>query len=258
MSNEFEKFINENREAFDNKTPDYPAVLQRIQEQMSGADKKKGILVPMKIVRWAAAACIVLIAGAGTFWILQKKPVTGTIATITKTKDAETVTPVPNPQPVVKDLSENKEFIAHATGKGGTAVEEELALRKKALFAKLNDMESPSQRLTATAQAYELKNTDNDIVDALVKTMNNDPSTNVRLAALEALSRFYREAYVKKQLIASLQKQKDPMVQIELIQLLTKMRETTILKELDKIVNDGNTMKAVKDHAYSSIFTLRS
>ena len=158
----------------------------------------------------------------------------------------------------LKATEENKEPVAEIASQKNTAIDESINQRKQVLFAKLNDMGSSSERLSAAAQAYELKNTGNDIVDALVKTMNTDPSTNVRLAALEGLSKFYREAYVKKQLIASLKKQSDPMVQIELIQLLTKMKETTILNELERIVKDGNTMDAVKDHAYSSMFSLRS
>jgi len=248
---ELEDFIKSNHEAFDNREPD-PAVLERIQQQMRGTVKKKGktVVVPMRVLL-RVAACIVLVASAVTFWIIQKEPV--------KTETAAVIKNVQPSQPVAKDQPVNKDVIADVPQRSHTdAIEAELASRKQVLFAKLNNMESPSQRLTAATQAYEMKHTDNDIVDALVNSMNNDPSTNVRLAALEALSKFYREAYVKKQLIASLKKQKDPMVQIELIQLLTKMKETSILKELDKIVNDGNTMEAVKDHAYSSIFTLRS
>jgi hypothetical protein len=103
-----------------------------------------------------------------------------------------------------------------------------------------------------------LKNAGNDIVDALTETLNNDPSANVRLAALDGLTRFYRNGYVRKKLIASLKKQQDPLVQIALINLLTQMRELGILTELDKIVNNENTDKAVKDCAYSGIIQLHS
>lgn len=249
---EFEDFINNNREAFENRVPD-PAVLERIHEQMRSNAKKKGILIPMQMVRWAAA-CLILLIGGSIFWMMQKKSVTETTATATVIKPVEKASPnisIPVPQPSINNTIANK-------AETHTTVNEALASQRQAIFAKLNDMVSPSQRMTAAAQVLLMKNTDKEIVDALVKTMNNDPNTNVRLAALEALSRFHREPYVKKQLIASMTKQKDPMVQIGLIELLTKMKETTILKELDKMVNDGNTMDAVKDHAYSSIFTLRS
>ncbi len=88
--------------------------------------------------------------------------------------------------------------------------------------------------------------------------MNNDPNTNVRLAALEAIAKFHRESYVRKQLTAALKKQKDPIVQVELIQVLTKMKQTSILGELEKLVKDVNTDKEVKDRAYASILTLGS
>jgi hypothetical protein len=72
MNSEFEKFVHDNREAFENRHPD-PAVLQRIQDQMRDTKKKQGILIPLKTLRWAAA-CLVLVASAATFWIIQKAP----------------------------------------------------------------------------------------------------------------------------------------------------------------------------------------
>ncbi|MEO7529849.1 MAG: HEAT repeat domain-containing protein, partial [Sediminibacterium sp.] len=217
---------------------------------------KKGILNPMHVVRWAVAACIILLAGLGVFILTQNGPVKETNATAKTIQPApaviaspQTNLPEPTTAAILPDEKKHNEI---------NIAEEQLTTQRHTLFAKLSDMGSPSQRMNAAAQAYQMKNADKEIVDALVKTMNTDPNTNVRLAALEALSRFHRESYVKKQLITSMQKQKDPMVQIELIDLLTKMKETTILKELDKMVKDGSTMEAVKDHAYSSIFTLRS
>ena len=254
MKTELEDFIHNNREAFDNRMPDH-AMLERIQQQMQadGKKKEKAILIPMKVVRWAAA-CLILLAGGATFWILQREPIKETTITAKTEKhilDTPQAASIPDQQVAV---IKNEKI----QGQGFQVVDQELSMRKQVLFAKLTNMESPSQRLTAATEAYELKNNSNDIVDALVKTMNSDPSTNVRLAALDALAKFYRESYVKKQLITSLKKQNDPMVQIGLIELLTKMKESSILTELDKIVKDGSTMEAVKDHAYASILTLRS
>jgi hypothetical protein len=258
MKSELEDFISNNREAFDNRVPD-PAVLERLQQQLkaSAPKKEKAVVIPIKMLKWAAAACVVLIGGA-IFWVSQKETPATQIAS-TPIEKTPTVVPQTNTTPestttVIRDIPVQQA----AKRDNSSAIEEENNLRKTMLFAKLNNMESPSQRLTAASQVYQIKDGDTDIVDALVKTMNSDPSTNVRLAALDALSKFYREAYVKKKLLSSLNKQTDPMVQIGLIELLTKMKERSILKQLDKIVNDGNTMQAVKDQAYTSIFTLRS
>jgi hypothetical protein len=78
----------------------------------------------------------------------------------------------------------------------------------------------------------------------------------VRLAALEALSNFVHEKDVRSSLITSLSNQKDPVVQIALIQLLVKMKEKGVVDDLKKIVEDEGTMQAVKDEAYSGIMRL--
>lgn len=261
MSKQLEDFIKENREAFDTKMPD-PAVLQRIRQQMNGGvpKKEKGILISLRMIRVAAACCI-LFAGFALYWVAQKpEPKTMTAAATASEKGtllhnlpAVTAAPHTETAVVAKDKTGPAHVVSH-----NEMVAQDIAQRKQVLFARLNNMESPSQRLQAAIQAAEAGHAGKDIVDALVNTMNNDPSSNVRLAALEGLGKFYREPYVRKQLISSLKKQKDPLVQIGLIDLLTKMKEAGIVNELDRIVKDGNTMEAVKDHAYSGIFTLRS
>lgn len=264
MKSELEEFISNNRESFDTRMPD-PAVLERLQQQLKGgapkkeAPKEKAIVIPIKMVKWAAACLVLLIGGGTIFYTLQKEETVQPVAAIEKpVVSAPENTASTQPSTDAPAVREELPVQAAAVKNNTLELERENNLRKTMLFAKLNNMESPSQRLTAASQVYQLKSTDNDIVDALVKTMNTDPSTNVRLAALDALGKFHREAYVKKKLVASLSKQTDPMVQIGLIDLLTKMKQRSILNQLDKLVNDGNTMQAVKDQAYSSIFTLRS
>ncbi len=78
----------------------------------------------------------------------------------------------------------------------------------------------------------------------------------MRLAALDALGKFYQQAHVRKSLITSLSVQKDPVVQIALIRLLVQMKEKQIVNELEKITRDGQVMKAVKDEAHSGILKL--
>jgi hypothetical protein len=261
MKTELKEFISNNREAFDNRMPD-PAVLQRIHEQMLAGKKKDKVVVLSMRTLLRVAACFILLAGGVTFWLLQKEPAAATIITADTHKDTPATT-IAKPQATVPNVEEqppanNETAQQPRVEKQADPYEQQMISDKHAIFAKLNDMGSPTQRMRAAIEAYEMKDTDKEIVDALVKTMNNDPNTNVRLAALDALAKFHREPYVKKQLLGAMSKQKDPMVQIGLIELLTKMKQTSILKELDKIVKDGNTMEAVKDQAYSSIFTLRS
>ncbi len=127
---------------------------------------------------------------------------------------------------------------------------------RRVMMAMLENQQSASQRMTGLSVAYELDKPDDEIVHVVVKTMNEDPNSNVRLAAMEALGKFNNEASVRDALIESLSSQKDPVVQIALIQLLVKMKEKSVMKQLEHMTKDASTMKAVKDEAYSGILKL--
>jgi hypothetical protein len=141
--------------------------------------------------------------------------------------------------------------------------EKELAVLKqqvdenrRLMMVMMENQQSASQRMTGLSVAYEMDKPDDEIVRVLVKTMNEDPNSNVRLAAMEALGKFSDEASVRNALIQSLSTQKDPVVQIALIQLLVKMKEKGVVKQLEQMTKDASTMKAVKDEAYSGILKL--
>jgi len=135
-------------------------------------------------------------------------------------------------------------------------LQSEMNATKQMMMAMLDNQQSASQRMVGTTVAYKMTRMDDEIVTALAKSMNEDPNTNVRLAAMDALSKFYDEPAVQKALIQSLSIQKDPVVQITLIQLLVQMKEKSVVKELEKIADDPVTLKAVKDEAYNGILKL--
>ncbi|HRI78484.1 MAG TPA: HEAT repeat domain-containing protein [Cyclobacteriaceae bacterium] len=135
-------------------------------------------------------------------------------------------------------------------------LQEEVTQTKQIMLAMLENQQSASQRMIGTTVAMTLNKPDDEIIRVLVKTMNEDPNTNVRLAALDALLKFQEESSVRKALIGSLATQNDPAVQITLIQFLVKMREKEIVNQLHKIADDEATIKAVRDEAYSGIMKL--
>lgn len=137
-----------------------------------------------------------------------------------------------------------------------TRIKQELEANKRMMMTLLDNEYSASQRMQGVSVAYEMNMADDEIVGILVKTLNSDPNTNVRLAALDALSKFNTEDRVRKSLIESLSTQKDPVIQIALIQLMVKMKEKKVIMQLEKMTKDSKMMKAVKDEAYSGIFKL--
>lgn len=273
MKGKLEEFIDNHSEEFDHRTPN-PLVLERIKLQMQMKEPKKtkkGIVISFQALRWIAAACFVLVLGT-VFWNLsesnkQEDPKLLTKTVVKTHPQAPTNDTAINPpleeiaqQPVAKedrfeeidnDIASRKAQMKRVLGETTSAA------YKQVLFDQLSDQESPANRIRVLSGTDRLKNMSRDVVDVLVQTMNNDPNTNVRLAALDGLAKFYKESYVKKQLISSLKKQQDPMVQIALIGLLTRMKESAILSELEQMVRDKDTMDAVKERAYTSMFELK-
>jgi hypothetical protein len=135
-------------------------------------------------------------------------------------------------------------------------LEAEVAATKQMMLMMIDNQQSASQRILGANVALKIVKADDEVVNALVKSMNSDPNTNVRLAALEALAKFHEQPHVRKALIQSLAIQKDPVVQIALIQLLVQMKEKDAVKGLENIIEDNETMNAVKDEAYSGLLKL--
>lgn len=261
MSSELEKFIQQNREAFDDRTPGAD-VLSRIQERMAQVpvkeERPKALVISFRTLRMVAAACVIVLAGFAIWWVNQDVSTAEGLVASKQDQQQNNNPIIPNEETIQPNTMAATTAPEKTMNEASQQLIKENDQQKQMLFASLGNMESPSTRIAAAMKAYRMQSADKDIVDALVSTMNEDPSTNVRLAALEALSRFHRENYVKKKLIASLKKQKDPMVQIELIHVLTEMKQKSILDDLQKMVQDVNTNDAVKERAYSSILTLGS
>jgi hypothetical protein len=136
------------------------------------------------------------------------------------------------------------------------ALRKEMEVTKQTMMAMLNNDQSASQRMQGVNVALTISSPDSDVVIALEKAMMSDLNTNVRLAALEALSKFAQEPSIRKILIESLSKQDDPMVQIALIQLLVNLKETGVVNDLEKIIENDKSIEAVKDEAYTGIIKL--
>ncbi|HRE65676.1 MAG TPA: HEAT repeat domain-containing protein [Cyclobacteriaceae bacterium] len=135
-------------------------------------------------------------------------------------------------------------------------LQKEVEENRRMMLAMMDNQLSASQRMAGVSVAYEMEKPDDEIVSVLIKTLNEDVNTNVRLAALDALGRFSNENQIRNELINSLKTQKDPVVQIALIQLLVEMKEKSILDQLEKLTRDAGILKAVKDEAHAGILKL--
>ncbi|GAA4273576.1 HEAT repeat domain-containing protein [Aquimarina gracilis] len=126
-------------------------------------------------------------------------------------------------------------------------LEKEKIEMKQTMTISLIENESASKRLQAVNYAEEFEKPGNDILKALVNKMRYDDHINVRLAAAEALAKFSDSEMVRKALIDVLDKEQDPSMQIELIQILVSIQEKRAVPSMEKLLQEEKTPDYVKD-----------
>ncbi|MBK8502976.1 MAG: HEAT repeat domain-containing protein [Saprospiraceae bacterium] len=96
------------------------------------------------------------------------------------------------------------------------------SLKEEVVISKL-DNKSTSARLQAVGLTQEMQDVSKKLSDALLYTINNDPSDNVRIASIEALIPFSHLETVRGGLINAIAQQKSPLVLISLAEALKKV-----------------------------------
>jgi len=127
---------------------------------------------------------------------------------------------------------------------------------KEMMMISLLEKESATDRLKAVSLSEEIQGPSRNVTDALFKTLNSDPSVNVRLATLEALRNYSKSPSVREGLVRSIAQQDSPLVQMALAELMVKLQEKSSVKELKKIIEQKSTPKEVKQRLTESIKVL--
>jgi hypothetical protein len=70
MSTRFEQFMRDHRDEFDADEP-APQIWSKLEQELRPASQQKGRTVTMKILRWSAAAAILVLAGYGVFHLFN-------------------------------------------------------------------------------------------------------------------------------------------------------------------------------------------
>jgi len=125
-------------------------------------------------------------------------------------------------------------------------------LKKTAMFTMLKD-ESSSHRIQAVNYADDMNVPDENIIEALVKTLNTDKNVNVRMAAAYALAKYADQRPVCDSIVKSLTLQSDPILQVTLINILVERREKSALKAIQQIITNENTLEEVKNVAENGV-----
>jgi hypothetical protein len=128
-------------------------------------------------------------------------------------------------------------------------------LKKATMFTMLKE-ESSSDRIQAVRYVEDIEKPDQNVIEVLVKTLNNDRNINVRMAAAYALSKYSDQRMVVDSLVKSLSIQRDPILQVTLINILAEKKEKSALKPIQEIIANRSTMKEVRTVAQNSLRVL--
>jgi hypothetical protein len=113
---------------------------------------------------------------------------------------------------------------------------EEVASTRAMVAIALLQQESATERLKGIDYSGQLSTMEPDVVAALIQAVDRDASVNVRLAAIDALSRAAGKTGVLQSLTASLPRQESPMVQAALVDYLVEAGDrqaVPMLRQLD-------------------------
>ena len=115
---------------------------------------------------------------------------------------------------------------------------------------------SASERLQAVSLSNELDHADEQVIEALLTTLNYDTNVNVRLVTLNALIKYTDNPNVRQGLIQSLTHQDSPLVQMALADLMVKLQEKRSVTALRQLLHRKGIRTPVKAKVEQSIIKL--
>ena len=89
----------------------------------------------------------------------------------------------------------------------------------------LLQQQSATERLRGVTWSYRVDHPDTEVLGALLRTVGQDPSVDVRLAAVDALAKFTASPVARAGIAQAVAKQPSPLVQVALLDLIGAIRD---------------------------------
>jgi hypothetical protein len=130
---------------------------------------------------------------------------------------------------------------------------EEVRDTKQLVVLSMLQQQSANDRLAGVSYSNRLSRPDPQIMQALLHSLQYDPSPDVRLAALDALQRAGTGSEAapaaRRGLVEAFQYQKSPLVQIALVDSFVELRPPEARALLQKVSNDPGYSPEVRQRA---------
>jgi HEAT repeats len=126
---------------------------------------------------------------------------------------------------------------------------EEVANTKQMVALSLLQQQSATERLRGVDYSQRMPAMEPDVVSALVTAVNSDSNVNVRLAAIDALSKVSADPGVRKSLTQSLGGQQSPLVQAALIDYVVDAHDGKAVNALKQFAEKPDLNPLVRQRA---------
>ncbi len=124
---------------------------------------------------------------------------------------------------------------------------------KAMMMLTMLEKESATERLKAVSISNEITDVDDQVINALLQTLNYDDNVNVRIATLEALFRYADKPAVREGLVKAIAHQDSPLVMVALAEVMVVLQEKGSVDELQKIIDHGHLDEGVEEKLTESI-----
>jgi len=130
---------------------------------------------------------------------------------------------------------------------------DEITNTREMVALSLMQRESATERLKGVSYTDRLPTIQPDVVTALIDAVAHDPSVNVRLAAIDALSKASGNSGVLQSLTQSLPRQDSPMVQAALIDYLVDARDKKAVTTIRQLASQPDLNPAVLERTHFAL-----
>lgn len=150
-------------------------------------------------------------------------------------------------------------FIGYSLRQNGQKADEMAQLREEVrsvnrlLIVSLLQQQTATGRLQGVSWSYKVPDDDPEVTGALLETLAQDPNVNVRLAALDALSRNLDRPEVRGGLVKALERQSSPLIQLAIVDMAVRFGMKESESVLRQIVRQPGVDKTVKKRIEDAI-----
>lgn len=126
-------------------------------------------------------------------------------------------------------------------------LQDETNQMKQTAMLSLMENQSASKRIQGVNYIDEFEQPDEAIIQALSNRLLYDDNDNVRMTAFEALAKFTSSEMVKTTFIEALEQEKNPSIQVSIIQALVQIQEKKAAEPMKKLLEKEDTQPFIKE-----------